>query len=144
MLYFQKWMMALGGAAVLLCLCGLCDKGGLSGAAAAAEKPILTSAVMCEDVQDRQPLYEGVVFSVGIGRVFCYTLFDPVPEKTVITHNWYNRDNLSTKIKLPIQPPRWTTYSAIQLRESDRGPWRVEITDSEGRILQVLRFSVTE
>jgi len=143
MLYFQKWMMALGGAAILLCLCDFCVKDGLSGAAA-AEKPILTTAVMCEDVQDRQPLYEGVVFSIGIGRVFCYTLFDPVPEKTVVTHNWYNRDNLSTKIKLSLQPPRWTTYSAIQLRESDKGPWRVEITDSEGRILQVLRFSVTE
>jgi hypothetical protein len=143
MVNIQKWKMALGGAAILLCLGAFCEKNGLS-AAAASDKPILTTAVMCEDVQDRQPLYEGVVFSIGIGRVFCYTLFDPVPEKTVIVHNWYNRDNLSTKIKLPLQPPRWTTYSAIQLRESDKGPWRVEITDSEGRILQILRFSVTE
>lgn len=143
MVYFKKWKMALGGAVTLLCLGAFCDLIG-PGVAVAADKPILTSAVMCEDVQDRQPLYEGVVFSIGIGRVFCYTLFDPVPEKTVITHNWYNRDNLSTKIKLSLQPPRWTTYSVIQLRESDKGPWRVEITDSEGRILQVLRFSVTE
>jgi hypothetical protein len=143
MVYFQKWKMALGGAAILLCLGAFCNKYGLS-CAVAADKPTLTSAVMCEDVQERQPIVEGVVFSIGIGRVVCYTLFDPVPEKTFITHNWYNRDNLSTKIKLLLQPPRWTTYSAIQLRESDKGPWRVEITDSEGRILQVLRFSVTE
>lgn len=143
MVYFNKWKMALGGAAILLCLGAFCDTDGLSRAVA-ADKPLLTSAVMCEDVQERQPLYEGVVFSIGIGKVFCYTLFDPVPEKTYITHNWYNRDNLSTKIKLMLQPPRWTTYSAIQLRESDKGPWRVEIADSEGRILQVLRFSVTE
>jgi hypothetical protein len=142
MVYFKS-KMALGGAAILLCLGAFCDKDGLNRAAA-ADKLTLTSAVMCEDVQERLPLYEGVVFSIGIGKVFCYTLFDPVPEKTVITHNWYNRDNLSTKIKLPLQTPRWTTYSAIQLRESDKGPWRVEITDSEGRILQVLRFSVTE
>ncbi len=143
MVYFQKWKMVLGGAATLLCLGAFCDKDGLSGAVA-AEKLTITSAVMCEDVQDRLPLYEGVVFSIGTGRVVCYTLFDPVPEKTVITHNWYNRDNLSTKIKLPLLPPRWTTYSAIQLRESDKGPWRVEITDSDGQILQVLRFSVTD
>jgi hypothetical protein len=143
MVYYTKWKMALGGAAILLCLGAFCDKGGLNWAVA-ADKLTLTSAVMSEDVQERQPLYEGVVFSIGIGKVFCYTLFDPVPEKTVITHNWYNRDNLSTKIKLPLQPPRWTTYSAIQLRESDKGPWRVEITDSEGQILQILRFSVTD
>jgi hypothetical protein len=143
MVSIQKWKLALWGAAFLLCLGAFCDKNGLI-MAASAEKLTLTDAVMCEDVQERQPLYEGVVFSIGIGRVFCYTLFDPVPEKTFITHNWYNRDNLSTKIKLMLQPPRWTTYSAIQLRESDKGPWRVEIIDSEGRILQILRFSVTE
>lgn len=143
MVYFQKWKVIIWGVAILLCLGAFCDKGGLGGAAS-AEKPVISSAVLCEDVQERQPLYEGVVFSIGIGKIFCYTLFDPVPEKTFITHNWYNRDNLTTKIKLSLQPPRWTTYSAIQLRESDKGPWRVEITDSEGRILQVLRFSVTE
>jgi hypothetical protein len=96
MVYFNKWKMAMGGAAILLCLGAFCDKDGLNWAAA-ADKLTLTSAVMCEDVQERLPLYEGVVFSIGIGKVFCYTLFDPVPEKTVITHNWYNRDNLSTK-----------------------------------------------
>jgi hypothetical protein len=143
MVYFQKWKIVLGGTAILLCLGALCDKSCLSRAAD-ADKLTITSAVMCEDVQDRQPLNEGVVFSIGIGRVCCYTTFDDVPDKTYITHNWYNRDNLSTKIKLQLQPPRWTTYSAIQLRVSDKGPWRVEISDSEGRILQVLRFSVTE
>ena len=143
MMYFQKWKMVLGGAAILLCLGAFCNNSVLSRAAD-SDKLILTSAVMCEDVQDRQPLNEGVVFSIGIGRVCCYTTFEAVPDKTYITHNWYNRDNLSTKIKLPIQPPRWTTYSAIQLRESDKGPWRVEITDSDGRMLQILRFSVTE
>jgi hypothetical protein len=143
MVYFQKWMMTLGSAGLLFCLGAFCDKNGMN-TAAAADQLMLTSAVMCEDVQERQPVNEGVVFSIGIGRICCYTLFDMVAEKTHIIHNWYNRDNLSTKIKLPLHPPRWTTYSAIQLRESDKGPWRVEITDSEGRILQVLRFSVTE
>ena len=143
MVYFQKWKMVPGVVAILLFLCVFSDKDGLSRAVA-ADQLILTSAVMCEDVRERQPVNEGVLFSIAAGRVVCFTLFDPVPEKTYITHNWYNRDNLSTKIKLPLMPPRWTTYSAIQLRESDKGPWRVEITDSDGQILQILRFSVTE
>jgi hypothetical protein len=143
MVYFQKWKMVPGAVAILLFLCVFSDKDGLSRAVA-ADQLILTSAVMCEDVRERQPVNEGVLFSIAAGRVVCFTLFDPVTEKTYITHNWYNRDNLSTKIKLPLMPPRWTTYSAIQLRESDKGPWRVEITDSDGQILQILRFSVTE
>jgi hypothetical protein len=140
---FSRSKMAYGGVLILLCLPAFFHKDCLS-AVAAPEKLVLTAAAMCEDVQDRQPLSEGVVFSIGVGRIFCYTLFDTVPERTHIFHNWYNRDNLSTKIKLLLQPPRWTTFSAIQLRETDKGPWRVEITDSEGRILQVLRFSVTD
>ncbi len=138
-----KWKSVLRGAAILLFFGAVGVNAGFSRALA-ANNPVLSAAVMCEDVQDRQPLNEGVVFSIGTGKVFCYTVFDAVPENTFIMHNWYNRENLSTKIKLQLQPPRWTTYSAIQLRESDKGPWRVEITDSEGRILQVLRFSVTE
>lgn len=112
--------------------------------AAAAEKLKISTAVMCEDIQDRQPKNEGVVFSIGKGKIFCYNIFENVSEKSTITHNWYNRDNLSTKIKLNIQPPRWATYSTIQLRESDKGPWKVEITDSEDKIIKILRFSVVD
>jgi len=143
MMFYKKWKTVLWSTVILLCVGTFCDKNGLSWAAS-ADKLMLTSSLMCEDVQDRQPVNEGVVFSISIGKVFCYTMFDNVSETTYIMHNWYNRDNLSTKIKLSLLPPRWTTYSAIQLRESDKGPWRVEITDSEGRVLQVLRFSVTE
>ena len=31
-----------------------------------------------------------------------------------------------------------------QLREADRGTWRVEITDKEGNIFKILRFSITD
>ena len=110
----------------------------------AADQLKLSTATLCEDVQNRQPQNEGVVFSISSGQIYCYTLFDPVPEKTTIYHNWYSRDTLTSRVKLQLQPPRWTTYSTIQLRESDKGPWRVEITDANGNVLQVLRFSVTE
>lgn len=140
---FLKWKTGCGCAAVLLCLGVFCIHDGTSRAGDAG-RPALTTALMCEDVRDRQPIDEGVVFSIGTGKVCCYNVFDPVPDTTYIMHNWYNRDNLSTKIKLMLQPPRWTTYSTIQLRETDKGPWRVEITDAQGRLIQVLRFSVTE
>ena len=110
----------------------------------AADQLKLSTAILCEDVQNRQPQNAGVVFSISSGQIYCYTLFDPVPEQTTIYHNWYSRDTLTSRVKLQLQPPRWTTYSTIQLRESDKGPWRVEITDASGKVLQVLRFSVTE
>jgi hypothetical protein len=47
-------------------------------------------------------------------------------------------------VKLSLKTPRWSTFSRMRLRNGEKGPWRVEITDEEGNILGVLRFSVTD
>jgi len=108
------------------------------------QKPVLVQAVVCEDVRDGSCRNQGAVFSVTVGGVACYTAFDPVPGRTVIYHNWYRKDELNAKIRLVLQPPRWATFSSIQLREIDKGPWRIEITDQEDRALRTLRFSITD
>jgi hypothetical protein len=109
-----------------------------------AGKLKLIQAEMCEDLKDRTPQGTAVVFSVSIGKILCFTSFDPVPEKTVIYHSWYFRDKLITKIGLSLQPPKWSTVSSIQLREADKGPWRVEVSDQVGHTFRILRFSVTD
>jgi hypothetical protein len=104
----------------------------------------LVRAMMCETVQEAIPVRPAVVFSINIGRVSCYSSFDAIPENTVIFHKWYFIDELSTQKKMTVKSPAWSTYSSIQLREADKGPWRVEITNADGTLLKKLRFSVTE
>lgn len=104
----------------------------------------LAEAVMCEGIESYAPRIPAVVFSIEIGKVNCYSSFDPVPEKTHIYHRWYYKDRLTHRKRLYLKPPRWATYTSIQLREADRGPWRVEITDKDGHIFKTLRFSVTD
>jgi len=104
----------------------------------------LFQALMCEDVVANIPRNPTMVFSASKEKAVCFSVFDPVPQKTVIYHNWYHRDVPSAKIQLTLKPPRWSTNSSIQLRKTDIGPWRVEITDEDGRVLGVLRFSVTD
>ncbi len=104
----------------------------------------LVEAVMCEEIKGSVPQDLTTVFSIERRTAVCYTAFDPVPQKAVIYHHWFHRDTPSARIKLTLKPPRWSTYSSIQLRAEDIGPWRVEITDSQGNIFHVLRFSVTE
>lgn len=104
----------------------------------------LVEAVLCEDIQETVPQNRTTVFSIERRTAVCYTAFDPVPQKAVIYHHWFHRDTPSARIKLTLKPPRWSTYSSIQLRVEDIGPWRVEITDAQGNIFHVLRFSVTE
>jgi hypothetical protein len=105
---------------------------------------VLGMAVICEDVREEKPHNPGVVFSIELGQIYCFTTFDVVPGKTQIYHNWYRRDQPSRKIRLNLKPPRWSTFSRMQLRAEDKGPWSVEITDMEGNVLRVLRFSITD
>jgi len=104
----------------------------------------LKQAVMCEEIKDLVPYNAGVVFPSNLGRILCFTEFDPVLEKTAIYHKYYFMDKLSAKKKLTLNPPRWATFSYIEPRETDKGPWRVEIVDTEDNILCILRFSITD
>ena len=110
----------------------------------AATDIVLVQAEMCEDIQELTPQNTTTVFSIERRKAICFTSFDPVPFETEIYHHWFHRDRPSARIKLVLQPPRWSTYSSIQLRAEDLGPWRVEVTDAKGRIFQILRFSITE
>jgi hypothetical protein len=104
----------------------------------------LVRALMCEGMKEFEPEKETIVFSATLGQAVCFTAFDPVPEKTEIYHNWFRKDQPDAKFKLTLKPPKWASFSKIRLRNSDTGPWRVDITDGHGRIFQTLRFSVTE
>jgi hypothetical protein len=104
----------------------------------------IKQAVMCEEVKDLVPYNAGIVFPSNLGRILCFTEFDSVLEKTVIYHKYYFMDKLSAKKKLTLNPPRWATFSYIEPRETDKGPWRVEIVDTEDNILGIVRFSITD
>jgi hypothetical protein len=99
---------------------------------------------MCEALSGYEPIHPAVVFSVSRQRVYCFTIFDPVPRRTVIYHKWYRRDVLTSTVKLQLNPPRWTTFSNMQLRESDKGPWQVKVTDEDGHVFHTLRYSITD
>lgn len=108
----------------------------------AAPRLFITEAMMCEKVENLTPVRPAVLFPVALGQVYCYTSFDKVPAPTMIYHRWYHRDELSTQTRLRLYPPKWATYSVVQLRETDKGPWRVEISDQTGLVIGVLRFSI--
>lgn len=140
-------LMAL--AVVLILLLGLAGihetQARPATAAAPAEEGVrLTQIATCDQLQDGQPLDVAVIFSTAAGRVLCYNRFENIPARTEIIHNWYHRDALSSRVRLMLNPPTWSTYSHIQLRPQDLGPWRVEVTDARGRLLGLVRFSVTE
>jgi hypothetical protein len=104
----------------------------------------LSEAVICESLDNFKPLNPSAVFSVRLGSVMCFTAFDRVPTETSIFHDWIRQDKLIFRKKLVLKPPSWSSVSSIQLREADKGPWRVEIRDIDGNLLRTLRFSITD
>jgi len=104
----------------------------------------LSMAKICEKIVNGQPRYSSVVFSYSIKKIYCYTLFDQIERETFIYHQWYFKDKLVAKIKLKLKPPVWATFSRIYIRETDIGPWRVEIVDEKGNLIYTLRFSVVK
>jgi len=105
---------------------------------------VLKQAVMCESIENSRPVTPSVVFSISQGEIFCFSDFDPVFEKTYIFHKWYYKDKLISTMKLVLNPPKWSSFSRIQIRYEDRGPWRVEILDVDDTLLQTLRFSMAD
>lgn len=137
-----KWRLTLL-AVVCLSLYGASDVHA-QPASRGSSKLSLIQALICEDMKDGIPSNPAVAFSISTGKIYCYTLLDHIPEDTVVFHHWFFRDKPSARIRLTLKSPRWSTYSSIQLREADKGPWRVEISDAGGRVLKTLRFSVTD
>ena len=107
-------------------------------------KMVLVQAVMCESIENFQPVSPAVVFSISQGEVFCFSNFDPVFEKTYIVHKWYKRDKLIFTMRLTLSPPKWSSFSSMQIRDADKGPWRVEIQDVDDNLLKTLRFSMAD
>ncbi len=133
----------------LLAFCGLW--AAVVSGQAADNKPshsttrmTLARAVMCESIEEFAPQNVAVVFSINAGKISCFTSFDDIPTSTYALHKWYRGDQLVTSKRLTLKPPSWSTYSSIQLREADKGPWRVEIINDRNQLIKTLRFSVTD
>ena len=104
----------------------------------------LIQAVMCEGLRGIVPLNAAEVFSIRREKVHCFFDFDPVPEKTSIRVSWYLRDVRRLNRRYTLKPPKWSVVDGIELRDADKGPWRVEVRDADGNILETLRFSITD
>ena len=109
-----------------------------------AKELAVTQAVMCEEIKNYEPHNKAAVFSISAGKVYCFTAFNPVPRDMYIYHSWYRRDRLITTRRLSLKTPDWSVVSTIQLRQADKGPWRVEVKDHNGGVIKIIKFSITD
>ena len=102
------------------------------------------NSLACKKVKNNQPLYPGKRFPTDIGKVYCHSLLNNNSGKqNDIYHIWYMNGNLKAKVRIRVRNGR--EIPAVSHREvanSDKGTWKIEITDSDKKILDTVIFEV--
>ena len=108
------------------------------------EKLVIIQAMACKKVKNNQPLYPGRRFPTDIGRVYCHTLLDNNSEKhSDIYHIWYMNGNLKAKVRIRVRDGKEIpAFSHREIKNTDKGTWKVEITDRDKKILDTVIFEV--
>ena len=95
-------------------------------------------------VKNNQPINPGTQFPQDIGKVFCHSLLNNNSGKhRDIYHIWYLNGDLKAKVRIRVRSGK--EIPAISHREfgnSDKGRWRIEITDGDKKILDTIIFEL--
>jgi len=103
----------------------------------------VTTAAVCGDVVNREPVDAGTTFPLSVGKLSCFTKIIGVEGSGKIAHVWYLGDQERFRIDLTVNGPTWRTYSTKAIRPGDAGSWRVDVVDSAGAVLKSVPFEVT-
>lgn len=136
----KRLLLGFGACLAIVCM-GLLVP--LSVQAQTAGDVKVTTAVICHNVVDRQPVEPGTSFPVSVGRLYCYTKIENIKNAENIVHMWYYGDTQRAQISLNINPPSWRTYSSKIIQPHEIGAWRVDILDTTGNLLETVRFEIT-
>ena len=104
----------------------------------------IEDAAICTGVADREPVNAGTSFAVSTDRLYCFSKVANITEATEIVHVWYFGETERARVSLGVKPPVWRTYSSKIIQTHEIGPWRVEILDASGNLLQTVKFEVTQ
>ena len=108
------------------------------------ERMVVLSSLACKKVKNNQPLYPGKRFPTDVGRVYCHSLLDNNSGKhNDIYHIWYMNGNLKAKVRIRVRDGKEIpAFSDREIKNNDKGIWKVEITDSDKKILDTVIFEV--
>ncbi len=112
--------------------------------------PKLSEILLAEDIESGIPVNPAKDFSHQLGAVFLMTRVEGYVEENsskLIYHHWKYKQNGKfisvAKVPLEIKSKSWRTWSRKRVTSNGIGDWKVEILDSDGKILKTVPFRVT-
>lgn len=81
------------------------------------------------------------ISSSSVKSLYCFTRITAPPDTdTTIKHVWYKGEEKVGEYSLPVKGEKWRTYSRKDIQKGWSGDWRVDVLDSEGRLLKSIKF----
>jgi len=93
-------------------------------------------------VENGEPVGAAETFPASTEKVYCFLEANDIAKDTEVSFVWFNADKELSKFSVPLKEgSRWRTYAYKNLREM-KGDWKVEIRDSEGKVVKDVKFKV--
>ena len=132
---------------ILLMSCALV--GALAHPALGQEKPkaeakemTLARAVVGTGVDNMEPVGAAETFPAATEKVFCFIEASNIPKDMELSFVWSLGGKEVRKINLPVKAgPKWRTWAHKNVA-GQKGDWKVEIKDAEGKVLKEVKFKV--
>lgn len=136
----MKKMVSFSG--VMVCLISLCLL--IPAAGAQANKVQVVAAAICKDVVEREAVDVGTQFSNSVSRLYCFTKAVSSEIPTEVVHVWRYGDVERARVSLAVKAATWRTYSSKAIQSHEIGPWRVDVLDTSGNLLETINFEITQ
>jgi hypothetical protein len=137
----MKKMVSFSVAMVwLICLSLLIPAAGAQEASTVQ----IVAAAICKDVVEREAVEVGTQFSNSVSRLYCFTKVVSTEIPNEIVHVWSYGDVERARVSLAVKAATWRTYSSKAIQSHETGPWRVDVLDKSGNLLETINFEITQ
>jgi hypothetical protein len=109
-----------------------------------ANKVQIVAAAICKDVVEREAVDIGTQFPNSVSRLYCFTKVVSTEIPTEIVHVWRYGDVERARVSLAVRASAWRTYSSKAIQSHEIGPWRVDVLDTSGNLLETINFEITQ
>jgi len=109
---------------------------------AAPNEMVIARAVVGTGVENMEPVGAAETFPAATEKVYCFIEANNIPKDTEVSFVWSQGGKEVRKINLPLKAgPKWRTWAYKNLG-GQKGEWKVEIKDAEGKVLKEIKFKV--
>lgn len=94
--------------------------------------------IMCKDVKNHEPIGPDKDFSIKDSiLIHCFTEIQGAKGPQKVRHLWYYKDKQVMLTVLPINGPRWRTWSKKTISKDLKGEWHIDILGPKKKLALV-------